>query len=54
MWNTDKQKRFDNLWEQKFNDSLTQSEQMELDCLLSELDQLEALLSARSHLQDDS
>ena len=41
MWNTNKQERFSILWERKFNGTLIQAEQTELDCLINELDQLE-------------
>ena len=41
MWDTNKQKRFSALWERKFSGALTQSEQIELDILINELDQLE-------------
>lgn len=40
-WNTNKQERFSALWERKFSDTLTQSEQAELDSLINELDKLE-------------
>jgi len=40
MWDTNKQERFSDLWEQKFSGTLTQSEQAELDNLINELDQL--------------
>ena len=41
MWDTNKQERFSGLWERKFSGTLNQSERVELDSLISELDQLE-------------
>jgi len=41
MWDTNKQECFSILWERKFNGTLTQPEQTELDNLINELDQLE-------------
>ena len=41
MWDDNKQRRFSVLWERKFNGTLTQLEQTELDNLIDELDRLE-------------
>ena len=41
QWDANKQERFSVLWERKFNGTLTQPEQTELDSLINKLDQLE-------------